>query len=304
VAHCVELTDIERDQQAIAPDKLTAAVEHLHKTGYVVLCNALSSQPLERIRCRLDRDWSSFNSGKRPWLGGGRIIGHLGIHPLLYDEFIDRSLLANKIMISTASLALGGPVYFEGAGGNTNAPNSVPQEFHSDVNDWFAKRLLINIPVCDVDDHNGSLEAIPGTHDPGCKGRSIGDLLESHRAARVDTRLGSILIRFPFLIHRGMPNRSHHPRHMLTVWYTTSAVRTGNASKSTLDPSSKTFLEDYELMALEGMDDRLHPIFYPNIFPTGVAGMVKEHAYRHFPSMYRFAKAVTRRDRRSLSLGG
>ncbi len=300
----IELSDHERDQRVLDPDRLATAADHLRENGYVVVSNVIPPERLERLRERLDGDWSSFNSGKSAWLGGGRVIGHLGIHPVTYPEFVDRSVLANEVLLSITSAVLGAPVFIEGVGGNTNAPRSVPQEFHSDVDDWSAKRLLVNIPLCDVDERNGSLEAIPGTHRPEYEERSIKDVLAIHTPARVNTTLGSVVIRFPYLIHRGTSNRSPNARHMLAMWHTTSPVRTGNATKPTLDPRSDTFLDDYIAMADEGSSRRLHPVFYPNIFPTGVKGMVKETAYRYFPGMYRLSKSMTGRAKRSLSLGG
>lgn len=303
-ACCIELSNEERDQEALSPGKLAAALGHLRESGYVVVANVMPSDRLDRLRARLDDEWSSFVGGRRPWLGGGQVIGHLGIHPLTFPEFTDRRILANRALLAISSGVLDGSIYVEGVGGNTNATRSVPQEFHSDVDDWSAKRLVINIPLCDVDERNGSLEAIPGTHRPEFQHRGIEELLKSRPPVRVNTRIGSVVIRFPYVIHRGTSNRSNNPRHMLAMWHTTSPTRTGNTAKPTLDPKSNSFLEDYGAMATEGKTVRLHSTFYPNIFPVGVRGMIKECTYRYCPGIYKTLRRMIGRAKHSQSLGG
>lgn len=298
------LSNDERDKQVLGEDALRAAVECLRENGYVVVENVIRPELLGRLREKLDQDAASFAHGRRPWRGGGTIIGHLGIHPLPYSEFLHREVLANPVLMSVTSLVLGKAVFIEGVGGNTNFPNSVPQEFHSDVDDWSGKRLLINIPLSDVDERNGSLEVIPGTHRPECKDRRIQDLLRESPSLRVNTRLGSAVIRFPNMIHRGTRNSTKNPRHMVVMWHSSSPKRTGNAAKDTLDPRSESFLSDYEALAHEDEGKRLHPIFYPNIFPTGVQGMVREFAYRYFPGPYSLTRKLIRRGKGALSLGG
>ena len=82
--------------------------------------------------------------------------------------------------------------------------------------------LVVNIAPQDVSEENGSIELWPSTHLETSNGSVIDSKAEVARRAigapiRGNTRKGSVLIRDMRLWHRGVPNKSDRPRHMIAM---------------------------------------------------------------------------------------
>jgi hypothetical protein len=141
-------------------------------------------------------------------------------------------------MAVAVSRALLGPgVHNDFYSGNTNLPGSQAQPVHVDEGQLWAEMELAHpcsgvvVQVClvDTDERNGAIELWPGTHRDTAMHRGLEtlrvptDRVGARRAlvppVRGRTRLGDMLLRDVRIWHRGMPNHSDQPRHMLAMFH-------------------------------------------------------------------------------------
>jgi len=114
-------------------------------------------------------------------------------------------------------------VYFAS---DTPLPGSDYQRVHSDTRALFPDMeavvppfgIVVNLPLVDCTEENGSLEFWPGTHllTGSVELERLPAGLESRRA---NLRAGSLLIRDLRMWHRGTPNRSGRSRPHLALVY-------------------------------------------------------------------------------------
>jgi hypothetical protein len=86
---------------------------------------------------------------------------------------------------------------------------------------------VVNVPIVDMDESNGSTELWPGTHKDTSMWEGIGTLRVPEKALaqwrekrppiQPAVRAGSVVIRDIRLWHRGVPNRSDRPRPMIAM---------------------------------------------------------------------------------------
>jgi ectoine hydroxylase-related dioxygenase (phytanoyl-CoA dioxygenase family) len=137
--------------------------------------------------------------------------------------------------IAVTKALLGAGLYNGTYTGNTALPGGSQQPVHADLGQLWPNleqstppfALVVNIPVVDMSEENGSTEIWPGTHrdttvffqqgdikvreDQLAKQRAIAPPLQPH------VHRGSILIRDIRLWHRGMPNYTKTPRPMIAM---------------------------------------------------------------------------------------
>ena len=84
--------------------------------------------------------------------------------------------------------------------------------------------VVVNIPVGAMNKTNGAIQILPGSHciRPVGGGPRVPEALESLRAKvepsiQPDACVGDVLIRDIRLWHRGVPNPSDRPRHMIAL---------------------------------------------------------------------------------------
>jgi hypothetical protein len=275
------LTNDEKDENVLAPDTLSGAVDQINRDGYLIVRNLLNPAKLETLRQRLDDEWALFKSNKPAWRGGGKIIGHLGLMPPKIDEFVCPEILSNPIILSIVTEALKDKVWITAFGGNINFPDSVDQRFHSDLEYPQTNKLMVNIPLGDVDERNGSLELIPGTHLDGGEAETT--------PVRANTTSGDVVIRYLHLMHRGKRNPAVRPRHMLGIWYTALSSGQTHQEPLCLDPASQDIFEDGMAQFNKIGQGRDFPVFQPNYFAPTTVGMIKEVIYRASPATYGLA---------------
>jgi ectoine hydroxylase-related dioxygenase (phytanoyl-CoA dioxygenase family) len=110
---------------------------------------------------------------------------------------------------------------------DTPLPGSDYQKVHSDTRFLFPEAalpvpcygLVLNVPLVDCTEENGSLEFWPSTHlTPGRA--DLERLAASLPSLRANLKAGSLLLRDLRMWHRGTPNRSSATRPHLAVVYT------------------------------------------------------------------------------------
>lgn len=274
------VSDQERRRGGLSSDRLAVSSAALRSNGYLVIRNLLPPHRLGSLKNELDAAWHSFRSNKPGWHGGGKIIGHLGLIPPKTPDFICPEIIANPLIHTIVDDVLGNGVRIVGIGGNANLPGSVDQQFHRDFDLTAADRVLVNIPLGDVDEGNGSLEVIPGSHVPDGDSQKL--------PLRVNTRSGDVIVRFPQVLHRGKRNPSQRVRYMLGIWLAALTPTRMTVEKLCLDPGSPDLLSDCQSQFDQLGQAGRQPVFGPNYFSPDGVGLIKEVVYRLMPSVYGF----------------
>jgi ectoine hydroxylase-related dioxygenase (phytanoyl-CoA dioxygenase family) len=219
----------ERAAEALSSARLNQAVAAIRNDGYVVLEAIVSHDHLDQLRERMDRDSQELIAAKQ-WGGAGGLPGHLQQGPPPFAPFVFRDIVSNPFVIQVSE-ALFGDRFFNGLySGNSNCSGSGTQPLHRDCDHLWpgltvahpAASVVVNIAPQDVSDENGSIELWPGSHLDTSVGSGIDSETESARRAvvppiRGNSRKGSVMIRDMRLWHRGVPNQSDRPRHMIAM---------------------------------------------------------------------------------------
>lgn len=259
----------------LAAGKLTEAhveqaVQAIRLEGYVVLENIISHQHLDVLRERMDADSQVLIKAQK-WGGAGGLKGHLQQGPPPFAPYIFKDIVANPYVIQVTKALLGPGLYNNFYNGNTNCPGSTTQPLHRDANHlWLEQEVahptaevVVNVSPQDTTEENGSVELWPGSH-LDVSGKRIEEEHEEARRkicppVRGNAKKGSALIRDMRLWHRGVPNLSDKPRHMIAMIHRVHWLRSQRSLKyrigcesafenSDLDPNAEFVaakLDDY-----------------------------------------------------------
>jgi hypothetical protein len=214
----------ERKRGALDEESLARAVEAVRREGYVILSAAVRPAHLEILRQRMDE--ASRAPAATPWQLDPRSLQS----PPTCAPYVFRDVVVNRFVVAVTRSVLGPGVYCNLYSVNSNGPGSTFQAPHVDAGQLWpglaeahpATTLVVNIPLEDVAEGNGSIELWPGTHrETGATylvdERSVATRQRVVPPVRANTRRGSVLIRDARLWHRGTPNRSNRIRHMLAM---------------------------------------------------------------------------------------
>ena len=211
----------------VAEEELAGLADQIRVNGYAVLPGVLPPDRVAAMRERFLELLSARAAAEPTNRGANRYQMYVPwespfTDPLLYEND-DVLALAEAVM--EPDLAL---VYFAS---DTPLPGSDYQRVHSDTRLLFpetrlslpAYGLVLNVPLVDCTEENGSLEFWPGgTHlspvRPGPE--EMGRLAAQLPSARANLPAGSLLLRDLRMWHRGTPNRSSQPRPHLALVYT------------------------------------------------------------------------------------
>lgn len=242
----MQITPKERQKGSITPKRLAVAQRTLRDVGYVMLENAVDVDLLTEVRkvylAALQRHIRSLGG-----LAGleGKTFGrrHVGFFPPMKLPMANAHIAAHPIATQVLGAMLGPDFQSSFYHTNTALPGSGLQPVHRDGGLLFgtelnvpypATSLVVNIPLCDCTEANGSTEAWPGTHLMGDADAAEGKQLEARAAllpsVRLDMPLGSLSIRDVRLWHRGVPNPSDQPRPMFAIVYHRPWVHAGSVT--------------------------------------------------------------------------
>ena len=219
----------ELDNQRLSQHHLDRALQALRLGGYVILENIVDHAHLDILRERMDTDSQKLIATQQ-WGGAGRLTGHLQQGPPPFPPYVFRDIVANPFVVQVTKALLGEGVFNNFYNGNTNCPGSVLQPLHADGRHlWSGMKVahptatvVVNISPMHVTEENGSIELWPGSHLDTTVNRRIDEATEVARREinppiRGNTKKGSVLIRDVRLWHRGVPNESDSPRHMIAM---------------------------------------------------------------------------------------
>ena len=292
--YCV-LNNQELRSQALRTSDIVIINAILEDYGFVVIENLLDVKALSSLNEKMNRDYGAFKESKKKWIGGGLKMGNLNAAPPTCNEFISREILLNRILHDVTSIFFNQDTVNIAYTANTNTPGSHRQSFHSDNRSLNMDYLTISIPLCDVDESNGSTEMIPRTHRS--KFSPIEVYKELHKSVRINTKLGSAIIWFCSTWHRGTANGSAACRHMINLNHTYSSSRTFHDSDGIPIPEStlkSLILEGSRMKTCVGAEID-STLFKPNYFGVGPSGWIKEIIFLSAPRTTELLYAVYKR---------
>ena len=218
------------------------AVNAIRVEGYIILENIISHEHLDLLRERMDSDSQILIKAEK-WGGVDGLKGHLQQSPPPFTPYVFRDIVANPYIIQVTKALLGEGVYNNFYSGNTNCPGSRTQPLHRDNDHLWQNQeiahptaeVVINISPQETTEENGSVELWPGSH-LDVSGRWIDAKQEGERRKialpiRGSAKKGSALIRDIRLWHRGVPNHSDSPRHMIAMIHRSWWLRPGRCLK-------------------------------------------------------------------------
>jgi ectoine hydroxylase-related dioxygenase (phytanoyl-CoA dioxygenase family) len=197
--------------------------EQVRVNGYAVLEDLLPPDVTGAMRGRLD-ELLAEKAEREPFnRGANRFQMYLPWEP----PFTDPRLFENDDVLALVEAVMGPDPALAYFASDTPLPGSDYQRVHADTRLLFpetalslpAYGLVLNVPLVDCTEENGSLEFWPGgTHlmpGPADLAR-LSPLMASRRA---NLKAGSALIRDLRMWHRGTPNRSAASRPHLALVY-------------------------------------------------------------------------------------
>ena len=217
--------------QRLAPDDTDRAARAIAEDGCVVLEGALPIEPLARLRRRMDRDTGDLLRFCATIGGNPREVGHLQQGPPPFADYVFADIAMNRQVNAVAAALFSDRPCLTFYNGNTNCPGSARQHLHMDGRHTTAPgepvapttAVVVNIPPGGMDNGNGAIELWPGSHRVAVHSRQgVLSAMEAERRAECPpenprTAPGDVLIRDVRLWHRGVPNRSPRPRHMIAL---------------------------------------------------------------------------------------
>lgn len=229
------LTPEERAAGELAPERLADALRIFRDTGIVVLENVYDADFIAEVRAAYEAELDIYLEGR----GGldaleGKTFGknHIGFFPPMFAPIGDGQLAAQPIAAQLMREILGKDLHCSFYHTNTACPGSGIQAVHRDSPHLFGSEvnvalpctaLVINIPLCDFTEENGSTAYWPGSHlildRVPEDGKLLEDRAEGLPMVRLNMKLGSLALRDLRAWHRGMPNNADYPRTMFALVY-------------------------------------------------------------------------------------
>ena len=219
----MKLSTQEIEQQCLADDTLAEAMRQVREAGFVIL-----EETMDRAWCDVMRAaWDGHLEGRTPG-------------DLLRPPFIDPLAIENPWAVQIMDVMLGEDFWAKlPYHCNSTEPNwPETQVVHRDQLHLFPDlpiampphMMVVNIPLVDFTEENGSTEVWPGSHlitdheatiDPADVGRAGG--LEERAltmpSLRTNMPAGSTVVRDMRVWHRATPNRTNCRRTMMSLVY-------------------------------------------------------------------------------------
>lgn len=229
----LEFTPSELQSGQMSAEHLEAAVRAMNVDGFLVLKDVVDPEHLDTLKTRMLDDLQQIVARKDVPFNFN--TGNVQQDPPPFPPYLFRDILLNDMAIAVTTAMLGAGLYNGTYTGNTALPSGNRQPVHADMGQLWANleqptppfALVVNVPVVDMSEENGSTEIWPGTHRDTTVFVQQGDIkvaesvLEKQRAVspplQPNVKRGSILIRDMRLWHRGMPNHTQNPRPMIAM---------------------------------------------------------------------------------------
>lgn len=208
---------------------LTAALRSLRDSGMVVIHDAYPAEYVERLRTAYRALLASNPEGRVQPTSGTQ---HVQMQIPLTKPFADVAAVAHPVVVQIMARMLGPDFRCSYYNSNTAYPGSTHQRVHRDADPVFrtqfgvptpATGIVLNVPLCDFTEENGSTEVWPGSHlivdTEDDAGVELDERVDALASRRLNVPAGSLVLRDLRVWHRGTPNRSDRERSMIAVVY-------------------------------------------------------------------------------------
>lgn len=207
----------------VASGETRRAAEAIAEHGCVILVGALPEAPLAVLRKRMDRDAHDLLRCCAILGGNPRQAG--GTPP--FADYVFAEAAVHPAVNAVARAVCGEQARLTFYNGNTNCPGSVRRHLHMEDRHSTkpcgpvapATGMVVTIPSCPTAASNGAIELRPGSHRIGVYENhgAVPARMEEARRAQRGARNPRIQPGDVRLRHRGVPNSSNRPRHMLAL---------------------------------------------------------------------------------------
>ena len=229
----MKLSQRELDQNQLAPDTLTDAVQQVRVNGYVIFESVLSPDFVQELHAEYMALYDkALETPPERTFSKHHYRLYLPFRPPFNDERIITSPFALPIM----EALIGADLVCHYLASNTCAPGSEFQPVHSDTHNLFPEHdfapppyhLVLNVPLVDTVEENGPIEIWPGGSHLSSKPRDEMQQLAPHMPSQPALMpAGSLMVRDGRMWHRGTQNRSDQPRPNIALVYTRPWVGAG-----------------------------------------------------------------------------
>jgi hypothetical protein len=228
--------------------------------GYVLIKNFIKSDDFNLICENFKKDTLiEFNKLEKNI--GGNLMGNLNIYPGTYGknifDILDKKKLNDLIEKITKKKFHDFDII---SGGNLNFQFKFNQHFHTDSK-FHNSFLIINIATENIDEKNGPLELVPGTHKTKLP---YWKFIFKKPKKKISMERGDILIRTSNLWHRGTKNSSKESRLLLNF-----ILKDKINEKPNYD-----FLNNNKLQ------------IFNNLFKSNILGSIRENFYTRLSYFY------------------
>lgn len=197
--------------------------EQLRINGYTVLPERLPEDLIEQMRARFDVLIAETAAREPTNRGANRFQMYLPWGP----PFANPLLYENAGVLAVVEAAMEPDITLRYFASDTPLPGSDYQKVHSDTRLLFPETelslpcygIVLNVPLVDCTEENGSLEFWPSTHLTPVR-TDLDRLAATLPSAQANLKAGSLLLRDLRMWHRGTPNRSSGTRPQLALVYT------------------------------------------------------------------------------------
>jgi len=281
----IDVTDRELASGVMRPEHLEAACAAMRRDGIVILGRVVERGHLDALRERMMADLEVVLA--RPDRPDNFLPGNVQQDPPPFPPYLFEDVLANPMAVAVSQTLMGPGVHIDFYSGNTNLPGSQAQPVHVDEGQLWAgmeaahpcSGVVVQICLVDTDEWNGAIELWPGTHRDTTMHRGLETLrVPVDRAAamravspsvRGCTRLGDLLLRDVRIWHRGMPNHSDRPRHMLAMFHRPSWFQ---RSPVAFRRDAEAFLAQLQLQTTASFHDEVDYLHHWRPFDVQGAG--------------------------------
>lgn len=275
---------VSNEHLYVEADETAKATRIIRRYGFVILRDAVPKHVLKPLRERMDRDTEDLLAYCTTIGGNPRERGHLQQGPPPTRDYVFKEVAMNSFVGRVCSELLGPDPKLTFYNGNTNYPGSARQALHMDgvhhnkapEDPLPTASVVVNFCPCDADETNGAVELWPGSHlvRPESEHNHVPESQEESRRKveppiSANTQLGDVLIRDVRVWHRGVPNRSSRPRHMIALI----------VSRSDLQPNRRLQFENGCEQALEGYEVQSNAEYVPSVadYLLGPTRRIYEH---------------------------
>jgi ectoine hydroxylase-related dioxygenase (phytanoyl-CoA dioxygenase family) len=210
-------------------EQVKAWTDRIRMNGYVILENALPLDLIDRMRERFDVLLEARAAAEPSNRGANRFQMYLPFE----EPFADPLVYEHPLVLRILERLMGPDLICTYFASDTPMPGADYQRVHSDTRLLFPETTyslpcygaVLNIPLVDATEENGSMEIWPGGSHLNPGQLDMAQLAASMRSERANMRAGSILLRDLRMWHRGTPNRGTRSRPNMALVYTRSWYR-------------------------------------------------------------------------------